>query len=58
MSPIVNPDVNESLIEFLKKWPDLPAGTMLRVQAGPYEFRLILQSRGPLNQPEPPPFTR
>lgn len=58
MSPIVNPDLNESLIEFLKKWPGLPIGTVLRVEAGAFEFRLVLQSRAPLNQPEPPKFTR
>lgn len=49
---------NETLFEFLRKHHDLPLGTVIRVEAGQYEFRFILQTRAPINQPEPPKFTR
>jgi hypothetical protein len=48
----------ETLIEFLEKYPDLPAGTVIRVEAGDYEYRFILQSRAPRDLPEPPVFNR
>lgn len=49
---------NETLVEFLELHPDLPIGAVVHVIAGPHEFRFILQSRAPRDQPDPPKFTR
>jgi hypothetical protein len=47
---------NETLIEFLEKWPSMPTGTVIRVEAGSFEFRFVLQARTRIGTPEPPVF--